>query len=130
MYIFFFFFFLEGGGVKEPGCYGSNPNFMKNFFFPKSIMLCCVMLINIYNRTDVQKCTVFKINKKYSTPYKILHDHFHAIGDLFLQQIFRTLVNLNCFSTICFYRFLFIIIKGKRRHYTVIRIKYQLVGFL
>ena len=124
------FFWGGGGRGKGHGCYGRNPNFMKNFFFPKSIMLCCVMLINIYNRTEVQKCTVFKINKKYSTPYKILHDHFHAIGDLSLQQIFRTLVNLNCFSTIFFYRFLFIIIKGKRRHYTVIRTKYQLVGFL
>ena len=41
------------------------------------------MLINICHRTEVQKCTVFKI-----------------VGDLVLQKDFRTLVNLNRFSAI------------------------------
>ena len=71
------------------------------------------MLINICNRTEVQKCTVFKIYKKILHSLKILHDYFYVVGVSTLQPIFEAFVNLNCFSVIFLADFCSLLLKVK-----------------
>ena len=67
-------FFFRGEGEGGGGVGGvTQPEFYEKFLFSKAHHAVYrwkdnFMLINICNRTEVQKCTVFKINKKYPTP--------------------------------------------------------------
>ena len=86
------------------------------------------MLINICNRTKVQKCNKIYIKKLFHS-LKILHDYFYVVGVSILQPFFEDLL-IWIASTWFSYQISIHYIEVKRRHYTVIRIKYQFFSVL
>ena len=80
------------------GCHGNGPNFLKNIFFPKNYNVIChwkdnFMLINICNRTLVQKCAVSELianawkqlwtwMELHSQTTKLFFQNFSKIGIL------------------------------------------------